>query len=253
MTGSRMHCVRVRPTMGRKQQLQRREHSGPLTFSSSSTINHANGRDESTHQTMYHHHHRSNRKSANHTIYSTASPIFTASAPPSASSEVSTSSTSSRTKHATYRQSSNHTGRRNVSLTTDTLESDICAQVSRSGRDVLAFALGIPNSTRASFNSLLPASTPAVDIGSPFSPFNYQIDDAHGPSEFQGGARTNSSGGGGSGGGGDSPTGSGDMSPGGGDGDGGEPSEYTFRRRNAIVEGSEDAPKADDFPDGSPK
>ncbi|KAG0378285.1 hypothetical protein BGX24_004270, partial [Mortierella sp. AD032] len=28
-----------------------------------------------------------------------------------------------------------------------------------------------------------------------------------------------------------------------------KPSSYTFRRRNAIVEGSEDAPKADDFPD----
>ncbi|KAF9335411.1 hypothetical protein BG006_000122 [Podila minutissima] len=253
MTGSRMHCVRVRPTMGRKQQLQRREHSGPLAFSSSSIGNHANGQDESTQQTMYHHHHRSSHKSVNHSIYSTASPIFAASASPSASSEVSTSSsTSSRTKYTTYRQSSNHTGRRNVSFATDALESDICAQVSRSGRDVLAFALGIPTSTRA-FNPLLPASTHSVDIGSPFSPFDHRIDDAHEPSEFQGGARTHSSGGGGSGGGGDSPTGSGDMSPGGGDGDGGEPSEYTFRRRNAIVEGSEDAPKADDFPDGSPK
>ncbi|KAG0326850.1 hypothetical protein BG000_001217 [Podila horticola] len=208
---------------------------------------------------MYHHHHRSNHKSANHTSYSTASPIFASSASPSVASEVSTSSTSSstsstsRAKYATYRQSSNH-GRRNVSFATDALESDICAQVSRSGRDVLAFALGINStSTRDSFNALLPVSTHIVDIGSPFSPFNYRIDDAHGPSEFQGGARTHSSGGGGSGGGGDSPTGSGDMSPGGGDGDGGEPSEYTFRRRNAIVEGSEDAPKADDFPDGSPK
>lgn len=243
-----MHCVRVRPSMGRKQQLQRREHSGPLAFSSSSTSNHANGRD-ATHQTMYHHHHKSNHQSANH-IISTSSPIFAS----SASEARSTSSTSStRTKYATYR--TNHQdGRRHVSFAIDTLESDICAQVSRSGRHVLAFALGIPTS-RDSFNPLLPASH-SVDIGSQFSPFNHQwIDDAHGlTSEIQGGARTHSSGGGGSGGGGDSPTGSGDMSPGGGDGgDGGEPSSYTFRRRNAIVEGSEDAPKADDFPDGSPK
>ncbi|KAF9904799.1 hypothetical protein EC991_002303 [Linnemannia zychae] len=32
-----------------------------------------------------------------------------------------------------------------------------------------------------------------------------------------------------------------------------KPSSYTFRRRNAIVEGSEDAPRVDDFPDGSSK
>ncbi|KAF9217340.1 hypothetical protein BGZ59_004870 [Podila verticillata] len=251
MTGSRMHCVRVRPSMGRKQQLQRREHSGPLAFSSSSTSNHANGRDESTHQTMYHHYHTSNHKTTNH-IISTSSPIFAS----SASEARSTSSTSStRTKYATYR-TSHQDGRRHVSFATDALESDICAQVSRSGRQVLAFALGIHSASRDSFNPLLPASSHSVDIGSPFSPFNHQwIDDARGhTSEIQGGARTHSSGGGGSGGGGDSPTGSGDMSPGGGDaGDGGEPSSYTFRRRNAIVEGSEDAPKADDFPDGSPK
>ncbi|KAG0367941.1 hypothetical protein BGZ54_002972 [Gamsiella multidivaricata] len=30
-----------------------------------------------------------------------------------------------------------------------------------------------------------------------------------------------------------------------------KPSSYTFRRRNAIVEGSEDAPKANDFPNSS--
>ncbi|KAF9094649.1 hypothetical protein BGX23_001818 [Mortierella sp. AD031] len=30
-----------------------------------------------------------------------------------------------------------------------------------------------------------------------------------------------------------------------------KPSSYTFRRRNAIVEGVEDAPRVDDFPDAS--
>ncbi|KAF9347097.1 hypothetical protein BGX26_001397, partial [Mortierella sp. AD094] len=70
------------------------------------------------------------------------------------------------------------------------------------------------------------------------------------PGNLIGGARTHSSGGGGSGGGGDggavAPDG---MNPGGGDAtDGDQPGDYTFRRRNAIVEGSDDAPKADDFP-----
>ncbi|KAF9577021.1 hypothetical protein BGW38_008055 [Lunasporangiospora selenospora] len=70
------------------------------------------------------------------------------------------------------------------------------------------------------------------------------------------GARTHSgngagSDGGGSGAPGTSPEGS---NPGGGEGAEGEtPSEYTFRRRNAIVEGVDDAPKADDFPSSPPK
>ncbi|KAF9405234.1 hypothetical protein BGZ76_006632 [Entomortierella beljakovae] len=75
------------------------------------------------------------------------------------------------------------------------------------------------------------------------------------PGNAIGGARAHSSGGGGSGGGGgsDGPT-SDDMTPGGGDSaDGDQPSEYTYRRRNAIVEGSDEAPKADDFPSASPK
>ncbi|GJJ73008.1 hypothetical protein EMPS_05366 [Entomortierella parvispora] len=69
------------------------------------------------------------------------------------------------------------------------------------------------------------------------------------------GARTHSNiGGAGGGGGGAGGTAPADMSPGGGDAtDGDQPSEYTFRRRNAIVEGSDDAPKADDFPNNSPK
>ncbi|KAG0368571.1 hypothetical protein BGZ54_001652 [Gamsiella multidivaricata] len=77
------------------------------------------------------------------------------------------------------------------------------------------------------------------------------------PGNLLGGARAHSSGGGGSGGGGGSDgsaTAPADMNPGGGDAtDGDQPSEYTFRRRNAIVEGSEDAPKSDDFPSESPK
>ncbi|KAG0055609.1 hypothetical protein BGZ83_008043 [Gryganskiella cystojenkinii] len=70
-----------------------------------------------------------------------------------------------------------------------------------------------------------------------------------------GSARTHSNIGGSGGGGGDGgATAPADMSPGGGDAnDGDQPSEYTFRRRNAIVEGSDDAPKADDFPNNSPK
>ncbi|KAG9063624.1 hypothetical protein KI688_003735 [Linnemannia hyalina] len=75
------------------------------------------------------------------------------------------------------------------------------------------------------------------------------------------GAGGRSSGCGGSGSEGDSPEPSG-VHPGqgengGSDAVGGEnesdggkkPSSYTFRRRNAIVEGSEDAPRLDDFPD----
>ncbi|KAF9933139.1 hypothetical protein FBU30_006463 [Linnemannia zychae] len=74
------------------------------------------------------------------------------------------------------------------------------------------------------------------------------------------GGRSNSCGGGGHDG--DSPEPSG-VHPGKGENDesnsgdredeseGGKPkpSSYTFRRRNAIVEGSEDAPRVDDFPD----
>ncbi|KAF9114403.1 hypothetical protein BGX27_010952 [Mortierella sp. AM989] len=100
--------------------------------------------------------------------------------------------------------------------------------------------------------------------GSPFSPFSPSY--SHESTEcsalidqqriLRSGARAHSSGGGGSGGGGGSdgaadPAG---MNPGGGDAtDGDQPSEYTYRRRNAIVEGSDDAPKADDFPSASPK
>ncbi|KAF9993576.1 hypothetical protein BGZ65_010867, partial [Modicella reniformis] len=72
---------------------------------------------------------------------------------------------------------------------------------------------------------------------------------------LSGGARTHSSGGVGSGGGGgsDGPETAAPPSDSGGEvAEGDQPSEYTFRRRNAIVEGSEDAPKADDFSRGSP-
>ncbi|KAH7056459.1 hypothetical protein BKA57DRAFT_433958 [Linnemannia elongata] len=73
------------------------------------------------------------------------------------------------------------------------------------------------------------------------------------------GGRSGSCGGGGSEGDSPEPSGvhPGQGENGGSDAAGGEdesdggkrPSSYTFRRRNAIVEGSEDAPRVDDFPD----
>ncbi|KAF9103517.1 hypothetical protein BGX29_003261 [Mortierella sp. GBA35] len=111
----------------------------------------------------------------------------------------------------------------------------------------------------------LPPVVQRIDMaGSPFSPLSpynpyATMDDSlqhrviRSGNPFSG-ARTHSSGGGGSGGGGGTTTAPADMGPGGGDAtDGDQPSEYTFRRRNAIVEGSEEAPKADDFPNDSPK
>ncbi|KAF9975586.1 hypothetical protein BGZ73_000702 [Actinomortierella ambigua] len=67
------------------------------------------------------------------------------------------------------------------------------------------------------------------------------------------GYRTMSSGAPG-GGGGTGPGGE-TMAPGGGDDpDGAQPGSYTFRRRNAVVEGTEEAPNPSDFPDpNSPK
>ncbi|KAF9945243.1 hypothetical protein BGZ65_010982 [Modicella reniformis] len=111
--------------------------------------------------------------------------------------------------------------------------------------------------------------------GSPLSPYEpnnyseYVFPRSLRSSSVFGGARTMGTGGrfGGGGGGGrhgDTPVPSGihpgqegpDSIDGDAEGDESEggrptPSSYTFRRRNAIVEGSEDAPRADDFSDSS--
>ncbi|KAG0235439.1 hypothetical protein BGW41_000821 [Actinomortierella wolfii] len=57
------------------------------------------------------------------------------------------------------------------------------------------------------------------------------------------------------GGGGGAGSGGETMTPGGGDDpEGAQPGSYTFRRRNAVVEGTEEAPNPSDFPDpNSPK
>ncbi|KAF9406641.1 hypothetical protein BGZ76_006293 [Entomortierella beljakovae] len=109
--------------------------------------------------------------------------------------------------------------------------------------------------------------------GSPLSPFPPQNEYGVEP-EFEcsksilrpgymfGGARTMGASGrsGASGGGGDNPVPTDGTNGGGDDGgaEGGEseggksvPSAYTFRRRNAIVEGSDEAPKSDDFPESA--
>ncbi|KAF8923298.1 hypothetical protein BGZ58_003112 [Dissophora ornata] len=143
------------------------------------------------------------------------------------------------------------------------------------GECVSSFLLSYSTTTQQRESSLaspllLPTLPPVVQridmAGSPFSPFSpsngpygcYEENSFSQRRHLHPGQllRAHSSGGGGSGGGGGdgSATAPADMTPGGGDStDGDQPSEYTFRRRNAIVEGSDDAPKADDFPSSSPK
>ncbi|KAF9360324.1 hypothetical protein BGX26_009794 [Mortierella sp. AD094] len=112
--------------------------------------------------------------------------------------------------------------------------------------------------------------------GSPFSLYppnnDLEFESEHGPlrpitrsAHLFGSARAMGAGGrsgvsGGGGRDGDNPVPSEGVNGGGDDGgaEGGEseggksvPSAYTFRRRNAIVEGSEEAPKSDDFPDSA--
>ncbi|KAF9352445.1 hypothetical protein BGX34_012154, partial [Mortierella sp. NVP85] len=98
--------------------------------------------------------------------------------------------------------------------------------------------------------------------GSPFSPFapshSYEaMEDAYGQQRLwrtghYGGARTHSNGGSGSGSGGGSDGPEPNAPVEGSETVEEQPGDFTFRRRNAIVEGSDDAPKAEDFSRGSP-
>ncbi|KAF9428747.1 hypothetical protein BGZ94_001199 [Podila epigama] len=282
--------------MGRKHQLQRRAHNSPLvcvspySSSSSSTVNHLNRlvgstsapktisgtamnhmshMNASTQMSISHTTTTAHTTSASSATTTTLSAMASSSLSAAAASQTATTSSlySSPSTSSAHRQRRNLiAGRRNIPSRV-LQDSDICAQVSHSGRDVLAFAKSVVHSVTLAQDDMCLMSLPLPPViqrmdmaGSPFSTFAplawaddlEERGDMH-PSANNWGARTHSSGGGGSGGGGDSPTGSGDMSPGGGDGgDGEQPSEYTFRRRNAIVEGSDEAPKADDFTDGSP-
>jgi len=224
MPARRVHCVRVRRMSERKSQMHRREHSGPSVYESASV------------GSMCH-----------HTGFSSSSPDFGC------------------------QKTFSSTGHRRRFLQGQALEhrtEGMCSLILSSGASPFALAFeAMP--VQSSASPLMLPLPPVVErmerAGSPLSPF--QPSDPYETQTFSPqqlrhsinnnvfGARTHSNiGGAGGGGGGAGGAAPGDMSPGGGDTtDGDQPSEYTFRRRNAIVEGSDDAPKADDFPNDSPK
>ncbi|KAF9997608.1 hypothetical protein BGZ79_008707 [Entomortierella chlamydospora] len=237
----REHCVRVRRMMGRKHQLHRREQ-----FSTTASD-------------MYH-------KASNQHMDSSCA--MSSSRSPSHHSTGTTS-------HQRRQRNSFAADRRSFfsdRFSESGYDGDICSLMPTSTITSSAspFFLGCSSNYRREAHEShlmlpLPPVVQRIDLaGSPFSPFSpsnpYDSMECSVLVDQQriirpGNLRTHSSGGGGSGGGGDggatAPDG---MNPGGGDAtDGDQPSEYTFRRRNAIVEGSEDAPKADDFPNSSPK
>ncbi|KAF9189672.1 hypothetical protein BGZ51_009401, partial [Haplosporangium sp. Z 767] len=238
MPETRTHCVRIRRVMVRKQQMLRRERRLSSVYDSSTEGN-----------AMYHH-----AKHSDLTRTLSSSSTFR--------SESGLISSHRRHNLATER-------RLFPSQPLGHYREGACTLLS--GGDASPFSVG--NSAFQCDSSDAPQLLPLPPVvqrinmaGSPFSP--YSPNDIYDLSEssFQqlrhqragplfSDARAHSSGGGGSGGGGGDggATASGGASPGGGDMiDGETPSEYTFRRRNAIVEGSEDAPKADDFPNSSP-
>ncbi|KAF9929716.1 hypothetical protein FBU30_001284 [Linnemannia zychae] len=225
---TRMHCLRVRRVVGRKHQMLRREQRTELASASPD-------------RAMYYH------PKLNSSSWTTSSTESTYRAAQVAGSGLS------------HRPHNLASGRRQFS----SLAYGLC---DRPGASAAPYTVcNSINPYQSSddaplFLPLLPAIQQIDMAGSSFSPYlpsnpnataeDYRIRSGN---HFSG-ARTHSSGGGGSGGGGGTTTAPADMSPGGGDAtDGDTPSEYTFRRRNAIVEGSEDAPKADDFPNNSPK
>ncbi|KAG0278922.1 hypothetical protein BGZ97_009665 [Linnemannia gamsii] len=240
---TRTHCLRVRRVVGRKHQMLRREHrTEPLATTASSD------------RTMYYH--------------------------PKLNTSSCSSSTDSthRARHSAGPGPISSHHRHNLAYERRQFPSrasepySLCERsMSLSGVGAAPYAVG--HSTRSYQPSddaplllPLPPFVQRIDMaGSPFSPLSpydsyatTMEESSHHRSIRSGnpfsGARTHSSGGGGSGGGGGTTTAPADMSPGGGDAtEGDTPSDYTFRRRNAIVEGSEDAPKADDFPNNSPK
>ncbi|OAQ35566.1 hypothetical protein K457DRAFT_1870374 [Linnemannia elongata AG-77] len=242
---TRMHCLRVRRVVGRKHQMLRREHYTELLATTASSDN----------RTMYHHL-KLNNDNNNPSSWTTTASSSTYSAGPGPIS------------HRRH----NLASERRLFPSQSSEPYSLCERsMSLSGVGAAPHAVG--HSTRsyqpsddAPLLMPLPPFVQRIDMaGSPFSPLSpydpYATSTDESPHHRSirsgnpfSGARTHSSGGGGSGGGGGTTTAPADMSPGGGDAtEGDTPSDYTFRRRNAIVEGSEDAPKADDFPNNSPK
>ncbi|KAF9908222.1 hypothetical protein EC991_010148 [Linnemannia zychae] len=241
---TRMHCLRVRRVVGRKHQLLRREHRTESATASSDRT------------TMYYHPKLNNNISWTTVTSSSTDSTY------SAAQAAGPGPISSHRRH-------NFASERRLFPSLSSEPYSLCER-SMSLSGVGAAPHAAANCTRSYQPSddaplllPLPPVVQRIDMaGSPFSP--YSPYDPYATTEDSprtirsgnsfSGARTHSSGGGGSGGGGGTTTAPEDMSPGGGDAtDGDTPSEYTFRRRNAIVEGSDDAPKADDFPNSSPK
>ncbi|CAO3569207.1 unnamed protein product [Mortierella alpina] len=247
MSGSRVHCVRVRRVLGREHQLHRRENRSSSVYES--TI--ASEEDLHPHATQ-------------------TGSAWTLSSSSSRSEFHESHNTSTRTISGYRRHNLARDRRLAPTQTTEHYVDGLCNMLSGGGASPFAMGYSTSHSQLQDGPLLLPLP-PALEridmAGSPFSPLSpceaYQgIESLHRQRQVRSGqpfgnARAHSSGGGGSGGGGGSDgsgVAGGDPQPGGGDtADGAEPSEYTFRRRNAIVEGSDDAPKSDDFPNTSPK
>ncbi|KAF9184831.1 hypothetical protein BGZ49_004380, partial [Haplosporangium sp. Z 27] len=223
----REHCVRVRRMMGRsKHQLHRREQ---FSATASDMYHKASNRDMSW--TM-----SSRSTSHNNTV---------------------TTGTTSIQRRQRRNLTADHGCFFNDRISENGYDGDVYSlSVSTISSSASPFFLGCGSNyhREALENPLLLPLPPVVQridlAGSPFSPFSpsnsYESIDCNlvhrgnlRPGNlYGGGARAHSSGGGGSGGGGGDggPTPDG-LSPGGGDAtDGDQPSEYTFRRRNAIVE-----------------
>ncbi|KAG0376878.1 hypothetical protein BGX24_007071 [Mortierella sp. AD032] len=241
---TRMHCLRVRRVVGRKHQMLRREHRTELATASPPD------------RTMYYHPKLNNDNSSWTTSSSESTHRATHIAGPGPISSHRRHNLSSERRQFPSQSSEPYSlYERSMSLSGVSAAPHAAAHCTRSYQPSDDAPLLLP----------LPPVVQRIDMaGSPFSPYSpfdpYATteDSPHHRTIRSGnpfsGARTHSSGGGGSGGGGGTTTAPEDMSPGGGDAtDGDTPSEYTFRRRNAIVEGSDDAPKADDFPNSSPK
>ncbi|KAK3812061.1 MAG: hypothetical protein J3Q66DRAFT_51463 [Benniella sp.] len=229
--GSRVHCTRVRRMLVRKHRVNRREHCYSSTLDSldsSRTLAHAIG----------------SRLDSVSASFAPARQL-----------------TSQRRHHLV----SNHhllPGR-----TSDRYSDEVSSVMLMQNASTFAVGCCTNQDDSLALTSLpLPPVVQRINMpGSPFSPFapshSYEaMEDAYGQQRLwrtghYGGARTHSNGSSGSNSGGrsDGP----DPNPpteGGGEATEGEqPGDYTFRRRNAIVEGSDDAPKADDFSRGSPQ
>ncbi|KAF9915521.1 hypothetical protein BX616_006000 [Lobosporangium transversale] len=262
---ARVHCVRVRQMMGRKHQLWRRGH-----YSSSHEHFSTSDNQDMNHQAKI------NMDEAS----------FSSSSWMSTSSSMTRHIDSSRSGFCSVAtKGSLHRRRRNNFGSSGQYDKDDidCSQVITASPMGTASSGSINDYTYSSYQQygedtfsgngnimspILPVAISPIDVDSnivsSFTPLcsTYEMmeDTRYSLSSrlfSHTGARTHSSSGAGSGAGGGSD-GSGsapaDMNPGEGDaGNGDQPSDYTFRRRNAIVEGSEDAPKAEDFTSSSPK